>query len=97
MPIVHQHTYLGVAISKYCSWDTHIAKVVGKGKSDVGKMGAILTDSNHDTRIKRCILINVIVPKLEYTGEVWEGNAKVVKQLEAVQITAAKKTPKMLK
>ena len=32
---------------------------------------------------------NVIVPKLEY-AQVWEENAKFVKQLEAVQMTAAK-------
>ena len=35
--------------------------------------------------------MDVIVPKLEYAGEVWEGNAKLVKQLEAVQMTAAEK------
>ena len=29
--------------------------------------------------------------KLEYAGEVWERNAKFVKQLETVQMTAAKK------
>ena len=34
-----------------------------------------------------CILINVIVPKLEYAGEVWDGNAKLAKQLETVQMT----------
>ena len=33
--------------------------------------------------------MNVIVPKLEYAGEVWEGDAKFVKQLETVQMTAA--------
>ena len=54
-------------------------------------MDAILTDSHLDTRIKTCILMNVIVPKLEYAGEVWEGNAKLVKQLETVQMTAAAK------
>ena len=26
LPIVDQYTYLGVEISKYCSWDTNIAK-----------------------------------------------------------------------
>ena len=45
-------------------------------------MDAILTDSHLDTRIKTCILMNVIVPKLEHAGEVWEGNAKLAKQLE---------------
>ena len=30
------------------------------------------------------------MPKLEYAGRVWEGNTKFVKQLETVQMTAAK-------
>ena len=54
-------------------------------------MDAILTDSHLDTRIKICILMNVIVPKLEYPGEEWEGNAKLVKQLETVQVAVGKK------
>ena len=37
------------------------------------------------------ILVNVRVPNLEYAGEVSEGNAKFVKQLETVQMAAAKK------
>ena len=36
--------------------------------------------------------MRVVVPKIEYAEEVWEGNAKFVKQLETVQMTAAKKT-----
>ena len=68
LPIVDQYTHLGVEISKNCSWDAHTAKVMGKGKSQVGKMDAILTDSHLDTisEIEICILINVSVPKLEY-------------------------------
>ena len=89
LPIVDQCTYLGVVISKDCAWDAHIAKVLGMGKAQVGKMDAILTDPHLDTRIKICILMNVIVPKLEY-AEVWERNAKFVTQLETVQMTAAK-------
>ena len=91
MPIADQYTYLGVEVSKEYSWDAHIAKVIEKGKSHVGMMDAILTDSHLDTRIKRCILMNVIVPKLYYAGEVWERNPKLVKPLETVQMTAAKK------
>ena len=53
-------------------------------------MDAILTDPHLDTGIKTCILMDVNVPKLEYAREVWEGNAKFVKQLETVQMTAAK-------
>ena len=81
LPIVDQYAYLGVGISKDCSWDAHEAKVLGKGKSQIGKMDAILTDSHLDNRIKICILMNVIMPKIEYAGEIWEGIAKFVKQL----------------
>ena len=61
------------------------------GKAHVGKMDAILTESHLDTRVKRCILMNLTVPQLEYAGEVWEGNAKLVNQLETVQMAAVKK------
>ena len=56
-------------------------------------MDAILTDSHLDTinRIKLCILTNVTIPKLTYAGQIWEGNAKFVKQLETEQMTATKK------
>ena len=30
--MVDQYTYVGVEISKDCSWDPHIAKVVGTGE-----------------------------------------------------------------
>ena len=36
-------------------------------------------------------MMDVIAPKLEHAVEVWEGNAKFVKQLETAQMTAAKK------
>ena len=73
MPIVDQYTYLGVEISNDRPWNTHLAEVIGKEKSHVGKMDAILTASLLDTRIKRCILMNMIVPKLEYAGEYGKG------------------------
>ena len=47
------------------------ARVGKKRNGRVGKMDAILTDSHLDTRIKRCVLMNVIVPKLECAEEVW--------------------------
>ena len=52
LPMVDQYTYLGVDISKYFSWDTHIAKVIGKGKAHVGKMDAILTYSHNNIILK---------------------------------------------
>ena len=44
-------------------------KVIGKGKAHVRKMDAILTDSHLDTKIKKWILMNAVVPKLQYAGK----------------------------
>ena len=52
LPIVDQYMYLGVDISKNCSWDAHIAKTMGKGKSQIGKMDATPTDPHLNTAIK---------------------------------------------
>ena len=49
-------------------------KVTEKGKAQIGRMDVILRDSHLDTRIKRCILIDVIVPKLEYA----DGRGRIV-------------------
>ena len=54
LPIVDQYTYFGVEVSKDCSWVAQVAEVIGKGKSQVGKMDAILTNLHFDTRIKIC-------------------------------------------
>ena len=86
LPIVDEYTYLGVEISQNCSWDAHKKEVTHKGKAEVGRMDVILSDSHLDTRIKRCILLNVIVPKLEYVS-----NKKLAEKLETVQMSAAKK------
>ena len=74
---------------KNCSWDVHINKVIEKGKVQIGKMDVIVRESHLDTRIKRCFLMNVILQKLEY-AEVWEGNAKLLKKLGTIPMTAAK-------
>ena len=50
LPIEHQYTYLGVVVSKDCSWHTYIPKVMGKAKAQVGKMHLILNYSHLDIR-----------------------------------------------
>ena len=54
LPIVDQFTYLEVEVSKNCSWETHINKVIQKGKPEVGRMDVILRDSHIATRMERC-------------------------------------------
>ncbi|CAB1115344.1 ABC [Ectocarpus sp. CCAP 1310/34] len=88
--VVDQYTYLGVEIAKDCSWNAHMSKVAEKGKARAGKLHPILANRHLDTRINLTVLKSVIVPPLEYTREAWEGNKKVVKELEAAQMKAAK-------
>ena len=59
LPIVDQYTYFGVDTSKDCSWDARIAKIIGKGKTHVGKIDVTLTDSHLDHRINECVMSNV--------------------------------------
>ena len=53
--------------------------------------GVIPTDPHIDTSIEICVMMNIILPMLEYAREVWEGNAKLEKHHETVQIAGAKK------
>lgn len=64
-------------------------KVADKGKARAGKLHEILTHRRLDTRIILQILKSVIIPPSEYAGEVWEGNKKIERELEAAQMKAA--------
>ena len=50
------------------------------GKSQVGKVDAILTNSHVDNRIKIYILMNVIIPKLEYACRRSMGREREVRK-----------------
>lgn len=65
---------------------------MGKGGAQTTRMEEILRYSHLDARIRRCVLMNVIVPKLGKAGKGWKRQREVRKtQLETVQITATKK------
>ena len=53
-------------------------------------MHPILESRHLDTRTKLTVLKSVVVLPQEYAGEEWEGNKKVVKELEAARMKAAK-------
>lgn len=71
-------------------------KAVRKGKARIGNMGMIPRASCLDTRIRICILTHVIVPTLNYAGEVRERNVELVKGLATVQMAPAKEKTSML-
>ncbi|CAB1099598.1 unnamed protein product [Ectocarpus sp. CCAP 1310/34] len=64
-----QDTYLGAEIANDCWWNAHVSKVAARGKARAGKLHPILANRHLDTRIKLTVLKSVIVPPLEYAGE----------------------------
>ena len=62
-----------------------------------GNVGSSSSEKNPSKLPPPPSTMNVIVPKPQYTGEVWEGNAKFAEELETVRMPADKKTPAMLK
>lgn len=71
-------------------------KAAGKGKARAGKLHPILGHRQLDTRIKLQILKSVIIPPLEYAGEIREGNKKIDKELEAAQMESSEDRARML-
>lgn len=57
----------------------------------MSRADVIPRDSHLDARGKICILIDMIVPKLEHAGEVQEGNMKLVKTSGTVMMAEPKK------
>lgn len=82
------YTSVGVEICKI-SWDAHMNKVVEKGGTQIGRMDVILKDSHPDTRMKRCILMNICCTEAEVSGEVWKGDEKLVKRMKTIRVVAA--------
>lgn len=77
MAILDQCTHHGVDISRHCHWNAHMNEVVDKSKAQIGRMDAILGDLPLGTRIGGYILMDVMIPKPGYTGEVRKENAKL--------------------
>lgn len=63
-------------------------KIKGKEKAQKGKMDVISTESYVNTRMKRYMVVDVIVPKLEYARVTCEDNTKFVMQLGVIRTTA---------
>ena len=62
------HTYMVADVSRACSWDAQMNEEIEKGKPDMGSTDVTLRDSHLNTGIKKGILMNALVLKLECAG-----------------------------
>ena len=91
LPIVSNYTYLGVDFSYNGAWDTHIKKLIKKGKQKVNQLNSIISNRYINLSACRMLLLSVLRPSLEYGSEVWEGNKSQAASLESIMLGGAKR------
>ena len=91
IPEVVSYCYLGIEFAKNGSWDSHVQKVINKGKKK-HQLHRFLSNRNISTVARRLLLVSVLRPTLEYGSEVWACNKRQTAPLESIQLGAAKKT-----
>ena len=91
LPIVSNYTYLGVDFSYNGAWDTHIKKLIKKGKQKVNQLNSIISNPYINLSARRMLLLSVLRPSLEYGSEVWEGNKSQAASLESIMLGGAKR------
>ena len=91
LPIVSNYTYLGVDFSYNGAWDTHIKKLIKKGKQKVNQLNSIISNRYINLSARRMLLLSVLRPSLEYGSEVWEGNNSQAASLESIMLGGAKR------
>ena len=91
LPIVSNYTYLGVDFSYNGAWDTHIKKLIKKGKQKVNQLNSIISNRYINLSARHMLLLSVLRPSLEYGSEVWEGNKSQAASLESIMLGGAKR------
>ena len=81
--------YLGVNISAYLTWESHINKISKKAASILGFLRRNLRNCPKDCR--RLSFIALVRSKLEYAATVWDPHVKKdIERLERIQRQAAR-------
>ena len=59
-------------------------KVVSKGRKKVNQLHSVISNRDINLTAHRLLLLSVIRPRIEYGGEIWEGNKGEVAALESI-------------
>ena len=89
LQVVDKVKYLGVTVTKDCSWDTHIQDVCSKANRALGFLRRNLKISA--VQLKATAYKAYVRPILEYACSVWDPYTETnIKKLESVQRRAAR-------
>jgi len=86
---VSQAKYLGITLTSYLRWNTHINNITSKGNKTIGFLRRNLNISS--TNIKAQAYKSLVRPIVEYGSTVWDPHTQAnINQLEMVQRRAAR-------
>ena len=82
-------SYLGVELSAYMKWNSHVNKVTAKGNTMLGILHRNL--KNCPKNLKDLAYKSILRPKLEYACSIWDTYTAVnIKTLERFQRRSAR-------
>ena len=84
-----RRSYLGVCITKYLNWNTHIHQITASAKCTL----AFIRRNLHSCliNIKTTAYTTLVRPLLEYSSSVWDLHTQIlINQIEMVQRRAAR-------
>ena len=81
------YSYLGIDFACNGAWDVHFKKVIDNG---VNQSHSIISNRDINLSARKLFLLSVIRPRVEYGGEIWEGNmGRGVTSIEAEEAVAS--------
>jgi hypothetical protein len=90
IPVLNCYKYLGVHISDDLKWKVNISKIVEKAKKRLNSTKVLLRNNKLSVKARLVIWKTILRPLLEYASCTWWTNRVEEKEIERVQLSAAK-------
>ena len=90
VPVKDDYKYLGVQMHSNCRWTAHVQAVLTRGTATVAKYSRYLRARRLSRHVRLVLYKHYVRPTLEYAAEVWWPTRTQAKQLESLQLQAAR-------
>ena len=91
IPQASGYCYLGIDFTSDGGWDTHVKRVISKGRKKVHQLHSIIGNRNIHLSAQRVSLLSVLRSSIEYGSEVWKCNKSQASALQSILLGGAKK------
>jgi len=90
IPEMDTYKYLGVQLHGNASWTPHVSMVIAKGKTALAGYMRFLGARHLSKEVRLLVYKQYVRPVLEYASEIWTATETQSKQLEGIQLSAAR-------